>query len=346
VLVWLDALTPKQGRLVACLATALEGAGFEVLVTCRDHECTRWAIEAYGLEPVVVGSYGGEGRLGKLLADAERTAELARLVEGRGVGALVAYPNPSAARVAFGLGIPYVALDDTPHAEAANRLALPLASALIAPEALRGDFDRYLLPGTRVLYYGGVDEVLWVRRFRPSGSALRELGLERRGYVVVRPEEYKAAYYRWGGWAWLQLCEELERRGLRAVVLPRYEEQRAAALERGFTVPSGCVDGLDLAYHALAVVTGGGTMAREAALLGVPSFYTFPLELKVSRYLEERGFPLRHWTGGAGELADAIASIDPRLVEESVRRAGELVGGIEGPDAPLLRILAELERST
>jgi predicted glycosyltransferase len=340
--VWLDALTPKQGRLAACLHRSLRRAGHETLVTCREHECTASMVRLYGVEPVVVGRYGGETKLGKLLADAERVRELAELVSARGVQALVSYPNPSAARVAFGLGIPYVALNDTPHADAANRLSLPLCAFLVASEALEGRFDRYLAPGARVLYYRGVDEVLWVRGFEPTGSSLRELGLERRGYVVVRPEEYKAAYYSWEGWGWLELCEELRRRGLRVVVLPRYGEQRAAAEKAGFAVPRGCVDGLDLAYHALAVVTGGGTMAREAALLGTPSYYTFPLELEVSAYVERLGFPLKRWSGSAGELAEEIASLERSEVEEWAEKARERLAGLEAPDAKVLEALRAL----
>ncbi|MEM2824421.1 MAG: DUF354 domain-containing protein [Thermofilaceae archaeon] len=337
--VWLDALTPKQGRLTACLALSLGERGFEVLVTCREHECTRATIEMYGLHPAIVGTYGGETRLGKLIADAERVAALAHTISRLEPSALVAYPNPSASRVAFGLGIPYIALNDTPHAEAANRLSLPLASALVASEALKGEFEKYLAPDARVFHYRGVDEALWVKRFKPRGSTVAELGLERRKYVVVRPEEYKAAYYSWGGWAWLELCETLRRRGLQVVVLPRYEEQRAAAAERGYITPVGCVDGLELAYHALAAVTGGGTMAREAALLGVPSFYTFPLELKVSRYVEALGFPLKRWVGQPEELAEAIASLEASMVDESVRKAGELLARLETPEGRVVEAL-------
>ncbi len=341
--VWLDALTPKQGRLVACLYRSLREAGHEPFATCREHECTASVMKLHGVEPAVVGRYGGATKLGKLLADAERIKELAELVSDWGVQALVSYPNPSAARVAFGLGLPYVALNDTPHADAANRLSLPLCSFLVASEALEGKFDRYLAPGAKVLYYKGVDEVLWVRGFEPTGSSLRELGLERRGYVVVRPEECKAAYYSWEAWGWLELCEELRRRGLRVVVLPRYEEQRAAAERLGFAVPRGCVDGLDLAYHALAVVTGGGTMAREAALLGTPSYYTFPLELEVSKYVERLGFPLKRWSGSASELADEIASLERAEVEEVAEEAREKLAELEAPDAKVLEALRALE---
>jgi predicted glycosyltransferase len=340
--VWLDALTPKQGRLAACLYRSLKGAGHEPFATCREHECTASVLRLYGLEPVVVGRYGGETKLGKLLADAERIAALAELVSASGAQVLVSYPNPSAARVAFGLGLPYVALNDTPHADAANRLSLPLCSFLVASEALEGKLERYLAPGAKTLYYRGVDEVLWVRGFEPTGSSLRELGLEAKRYVVVRPEEFKAAYYSWEGWAWLELCEGLRRRGLRVVVLPRYEEQRAAAEKAGFAVPRGCVDGLDLAYHALAVVTGGGTMAREAALLGTPSYYTFPLELEVSAYVERLGFPLKRWSGDAGELADEIASLERGELREKAEKAKEVLKRLEAPDSRVLEALRAL----
>lgn len=337
--VWLDALTSKQGRLAACLALHLKDSGYETFITCREYECTRYTIELYGLKPTVVGEHGGGTRLGKLLADANRVYALARLVGEASPKALVAYPNPSAARVAFGLGIPYIALNDTPHAEAANRLSLPLCSVLVAPEALRGEFEGFLSKNARVFYYDGVDEVLWVKMFKPTGSTLKELKLERRRYVVVRPEEFKAAYYSWGGWGWLELCDVLKKHGLTTVVLPRYEEQRTEALKRGLIVPTTCVDGLDLVHHSLAVVTGGGTMAREAALLGIPSYYTFPLNLKVSAYVQSLGFPLKRWDGSPSELAEEVLSLDESQVEENVKKAREMVVKLKTPDDCVLQAL-------
>lgn len=338
----MDALTPKQGRLIASLANVLKEDGYEVLVTCRDYECTYFSIKLYGLEPVVVGIHGGSTNLGKLVADGERILALSRLVDSFKPHVLISYPNPSASRVAFGLGSKYVAFNDTPHAVAANRLALPLCDALVASEALQGDFDSFLLPGTRVTYYKGVDEAIWVKRFIPKGITARGLNLEERRYVIVRPEEYKAAYYSWEGWSWLELCEELKRKGFSVVVLPRYEEQRLAALKRGFTVPSSCIDGMDLTYYAAAVVTGGGTMAREAALLGVPSYYMFPLELKVSNLVSAIGFPLKRWRGSPRELAEEIASIEISEIEESILKAKSLLDKIETPEKILAGILTDL----
>ena len=41
-------------------------------------------------------------------------------------------------------------------------------------------------------------------------------------------------------------------------------------------------------------MTGGGTMGREGALLGTPTIYSFPMELEVSTFTKESGFPIYH----------------------------------------------------
>src|SRR5205807_4542483 len=50
------------------------------------------------------------------------------------------------------------------------------------------------------------------------------------------------------------------------------------------------VDGLNLIWHSDLVISGGGTMNREAAALGVPVYSTFRGEIgAVDRYLSDRG---------------------------------------------------------
>jgi len=341
--VWLDALTPKQARFAACLHLHLSSRGVETLVTCRSHECTADTLALHGVAPIVVGMYGGASLQGKLLADIERMRLLVNLVHERKPAALVSYPNPSASRVAFGLGLKYIAVSDTPHSLAASRLSLPLCDVLIAPSAISPEKFRGLLPaGTPVVTYEGVDEAMWVRDLKPNPEELRRMGLRAEEYVVVRPEEHQAAYYTWGEGGWIGIAEALRGRGLDVLVLPRYPEQRMEALRRGFRVPEGCVDGLSLAYYARAVVTGGGTMSREAALMGTPAFYTFPLELDVNKFLADVGFPLVHWRGGWDELAERISGLDAGEKLEYRARARTLLKRLETPEAKIMEALEKL----
>jgi predicted glycosyltransferase len=55
-------------------------------------------------------------------------------------------------------------------------------------------------------------------------------------------------------------------------------------------IPSSPVDGLNLIWFSDLVVSGGGTMNREAAALGVPVYSIFRGKLgAVDRYLAEQG---------------------------------------------------------
>ena len=55
-------------------------------------------------------------------------------------------------------------------------------------------------------------------------------------------------------------------------------------------IPDHVVDGLNLIWHSDLVVSGGGTMNREAAALGVPVYSIFRGNIgEVDRYLSRMG---------------------------------------------------------
>jgi hypothetical protein len=55
-------------------------------------------------------------------------------------------------------------------------------------------------------------------------------------------------------------------------------------------IPDHAVNGLNLIWHSDFVVSGGGTMNREAAALGVPVYSIFRGKIgAVDRYLSENG---------------------------------------------------------
>ena len=85
---------------------------------------------------------------------------------------------------------------------------------------------------------------------------------------------------------------------VRAVLLPRNEQQEKSLREQHpewfamnkTVVPSEAVDGLNLLWHSDLVVSGGGTMNREAAALGVPVYSIFRGKTgAVDRRLEQEG---------------------------------------------------------
>lgn len=347
---WLDVLTPKQAYLASCIAEHAKKLGHKVMVTARDFDFTLGVLERNRVPAMVVGRYGGGTLLGKLTADVDREAKLADIVAKERPDVLICYPSPAAVRVAFGLGVRILVISDSPHSGYASRLTIPLADVLVHSAFIPSDkFRAYVLNRfTRIVTYKGVDEVAWIRGLKPSPSVLEELELEPFNYVVVRPEESMAAYYRWKGMRLAKLAADICSK-VKVVFLPRYGSQADELLmlskcdrsRLAILQPPG-THGPSLEYYAAAVVTGGGTMAREAALLGVPGLNLFPEPLDVDEALRRLGFPLYH----VPNLRDALVLLNKIIKDPEEWRVdtSDVLQMLESPVEVVLRELARYER--
>lgn len=125
----------------------------------------------------------------------------------------------------------------------------------------------------KIYQYNGYKEDIYLADFVPDKNFLREIPFT--NYVIVRPENVQANYIRNGKVKSIvpELLKNLIDSGYNIVYLPRYQLDRSYAegLSNIF-VPENPIDGLNSCYFADAVLTGAGTLAREAACMGVPAF--------------------------------------------------------------------------
>ncbi len=309
---WFDALTPKHARMASVLYHELGG---KVLVTCREHDCTRYILEKYGVKYVCIGRYGGGTREGKLRAYAERVLKLVDLISSSGTRIHISMCSPEGVRVAFGLGKPILLLVDTPHSYYVCKLTIPLANALLLPKCITTDRLSYALPRCDVVieYFDGVFEVAWILRHRVDPNELSKLGLEEFRYVLVRTGETLASYYSahdvTGVDQVLHLLSEKLPSNVKILAIPRYSEQ-VQYLEKlkRVVIPKEPVDTLSLCKYAIVVISGGGTVATEAALLGTPAITVFPQDFEVRKFVASRGYPL-YWCFNPYEVVKKVLSI-------------------------------------
>ena len=133
--VWIEVLTPKQALFFEPLYRALKREGHEALITTRVYREAEQTLKLKKLRFSVVGSHGGGTAFGKLLASAERITKLANLIQTWKPSVAVSFSSVEASRVAFGLGIPHVAANDSPHSWMVARLTIPLTTFLCSPWA-------------------------------------------------------------------------------------------------------------------------------------------------------------------------------------------------------------------
>ncbi|MFV2014424.1 MAG: DUF354 domain-containing protein, partial [Candidatus Heimdallarchaeota archaeon] len=332
------------------LANAFESAGHETLITTRPYSIDRANsnLDRLGRNYTSLGKYGGASLEGKILASSERILELVPLISEYKPDLLLAFPSPDAFRTAFGLGIKSIQINDSPHSHAPGKLTISLANALVHSEAIESDqFSR--LGVTNFYQFNGVDEILWIKGFKPAFQDISNLGLDKGNYIVVRCEESKAGYFQRmypnftpGGTIVTSLVDELLEQypDLQIVAFPRYPEQEKQLLTRNVIIPDRSIDTLTLYYYAKAVMTGGGTMGREAALLGTPTMYTFPQELFVSKFVTSLGFPLKHCPDHSTILKEMINLINTPKMDEKKRQL--LISQLETPYDALTRAIADL----
>lgn len=273
--IWYDACTGKHVRYASTLARRFRKRGHEFLFTTRAHPDTLVLAKLLGENPIVVGKYFPQSLCSRLEESATRMKELARLVNDEAPDVSISHQSVDLCRVAFGLGVPIVTTADTPHAEAVNRLTVPLSSVLIVSESIPGKI--YKSYGAReILNFKGVDEVAWIRDLKPSGKHET-----RKPLIVVRQIETKASYALDEEDVTQVIAQKLSALG-NVVFLSRYDEKT-----------NGPVDSASLAGGADLVVSAGGTMSREAALQGVPSLVISRIgKTYVNNYLSKLGFPL------------------------------------------------------
>ena len=285
--VWIDSLTPKQGLFFAPLHDLLRDQGHSVLVTTRTYRESEQTLERLRIPYHVVGKHGGGSPIGKLLSSGERIVQLARLIDKWKPDVAASFSSVEAARVAFGLGIPHVASNDSPHSWMVARLTIPISAYVCSPWIFnKRTWSEFGAARHRIVTYRALDPAAWLKRHKPDSRILDQLGLDsKRPVVVLRTEEAFASYLMGRSSDSKPVVGPVianllrKNRELQLIVSTRYGQQ-APVLRRRFgrrvIVLDQIIDAASLLARTDVFIGSGGTMTVEAALLGVPAISCFP----------------------------------------------------------------------
>jgi predicted glycosyltransferase len=153
----------------------------------------------------------------------------------------------------------------------------------------------------RVRKYQGIKEDVYAPDFQPDPTLFDELGLNASFLIVtVRPPANEAHYHNPESEVLLDhlMSRICQTPGVQAILLPRNTQQKHLLqtlhpewfANGKCIVPERAVDGLNLLWYSDLVVSGGGTMNREAAAIGVPVYSIFRGKIgAVDRRLEQEG---------------------------------------------------------
>lgn len=294
--IWIDLDNTPHVPLFKPIIRELKAEGYDVLVTARDAFQVWELADRMGVECTKIGRHYGKHRLIKGVGLCFRAAQLAPLILREKPTLAVSHGSRSQVILASLLNIPCVMISDYEHAR-----GLPLFHPThhLMPEVIPASAVRG--PHENLFHYPGIKENVYTPDFIPDVSLMHDLGLSPADTIVtVRPPATEAHYR-----AALSdtlfdatMASLLDLPDIRIILVPRNKKQLELLKmvnPEWFTggkviVPHQALDGLNLLWHSDVVISGGGTMNREAAALGVPVYSIFGGSVGcVDQYLSDIG---------------------------------------------------------
>ena len=296
--IWIDLDNSPHVPFFLPIVRALEARGHRVVVTARDCFQVGPLAERMGLPHKLIGRHYGANIAAKALGLVWRTLQLAPSVIRARPDLSLSHGSRSLVLLSSILRIPSILLFDYEHAAIIPmfKAEIGLAPSVIRDPALGRKFRGGLAS------YSGIKEDVYVGSHRPHDGFLRELDVAPEHVLAtIRPPASEAHYHRPESDAlFADVVEFLGRfDNVRMVILPRNDKTQRPMIrerwpqwcaERRIIIPDRVLNGLDLIWHSDFVVSGGGTMNREAAAMGVPVYSIFRGALgAVDRYLSDTG---------------------------------------------------------
>ena len=278
---WVDLVSPSHPFFFAALVDELPE--LDVTTTVREKTETVDLAETVGFNHRVVGRDFDNGFLRKIGIPL-RTAQLTLQAPTADVS--LSSRNAMCILASKARGIPSIHFTDndiTAHVdglkyeELYNRLEA-MATHNVVPAAFETNelIKRGADPDS-VHTYDGYKEDIYIADFEPDPTFTEQFPFDE--YIVIRPEALGAAYVDAEQSLAPELLAGAAKRDLSVVYLPRGRGDEAYAepydADQVYT-PDTALDGLQLAWHAKCMLTGSGTMAREAACMEKPAVSFFP----------------------------------------------------------------------
>jgi predicted glycosyltransferase len=257
----------------------LRSSGTEVEVTARDRTFVPQLLDAAGIAHTVIGRGQPRGALSKVAAIASRTAELTRFASKREFDVAMGHGSrslPPAARMAR---VKNLTMFDYEHVS--TWLFRRFCDRILVPRAVleRSTHARHD-SGPWVPFDGFKEEIYLTESPRDPKIRRRLEIADHEVLAVVRPPSRTAHYHdRLSEQILTALTTRLAEAAprVRTVWLSRNPGDPVPRVldAPGFLVPREPLDGPSLLAAADLVISGGGTMNREAALLGTPAYSIF-----------------------------------------------------------------------
>jgi predicted glycosyltransferase len=324
--IWFDITNTPHVHFFAPIIEHLKKE-HEIMVTARDFSETLPLLKSYGINYTLIGNHKGKSKVKKVLGLITRIISMIKDIPefdvSFGIGGQNTTPVCAVRRK------PAVVFTDNDTSYKWH--SYKLGTYFVFPTYFNFEnvMKKFGVKREQILLYDGFKEDIYMASYSPNPSFLDQLPFKE--FITIRPENLKANYVPKDAITIVpKLFEVFKDQNI--LFLPRYVEEREYA--NGFSnifIPDGVLPGKDVCFYTKAMLTGAGTFAREAALLGTPAVSFFPGKefLTVDKIMQEKGWQFK--------------SRDPNEIKEFLKTATKESSRLEQSKVVLDDLLSKLE---
>ncbi len=293
--IWIDVDNSPHVPLFAPLIKFYRDSGIEVVLTARDHAQTIELLENADFSGTyeIIGKHYGKNKLNKIRGLLVRAGQLKAFIKNKkNIAVAVSHGSRSMVLAARWLKIPVITMYDYEFTE--TKIFNLFSEKVLIPAQISDEtLDEIGLEKSKRVKYDGLKEEIYLNYFQTDESFWQNFQKENnleisedKILIALRPPATTANYHNAESEILLKKLLEyfLSDEKTFTIILPRSVEQKREIeilIESlnlnsdNFFLIEKATNGLDLAVNADLLVSGGGTMNREAALLGTPVYSIF-----------------------------------------------------------------------
>ncbi|MFZ5518015.1 MAG: DUF354 domain-containing protein [Candidatus Zhuqueibacterota bacterium] len=297
--IWIDFENTPHVLILKPIIENLENRGHQVILTARDCSQTLELAEFFHLRVTRISHHHGKNIIKKILGHISRIYYLVRFIRNQHVDVAVSHSSRSQILASAILGIPTFVMLDYEHVNLSiiNRYI----HRLVTPEMVTSKEIKGKVDPAKIIHYPGLKEHIYVGDLlQANHNSYQRPENSDNIIVTMRPPAADAHYHKESStelfYEALKFFSNMDNMSI--VVTARNKSQREEILafaEReglngNISIPHKVYNGVSLIWNSDLVIGGGGTMNREAAVMGVPAYSIFQGKLgAVDRYLVQDG---------------------------------------------------------
>ena len=292
--IWIDLSNSPHVLFFAPIIEELKKRDHKIFVTHRDFAQTSELCRIYKIDSKCIGKHGGQGALKKCLNITKRALQLIGYGKRYEIDLAMSHNSYAHCLASKVLGINYITVMDYEY-QPANHINFRLSDKVMVPFTFKHeDIKKYGAKNTALIKYPGIKEEVYLWGFEKDENFWKNNfpGFDTKKIICsIRPPATMAAYHNFENELYNVLIKFLQsNKDLQVLILPRKNDRIKKFARNNIHIITKAVDGRQLIANSDLIISAGGTMNREAAILGTPAYSIFAGKLgSVDNHLKNLG---------------------------------------------------------